>query len=263
MFLTPLNVLSIFDPYSEGGGTSYAPTVLTLTVANDADGTGGVATIGAGDSFSTYTLSYSAWPGGAGARANWTPYATRTGNGTVPITITGYFVWQATSPTAVSNVVWQPLTGAPDSVLNMILDETTIAMSDLDLRLLNVPLVAVKKKLGRIVKEVDPDSQLTVNADPVPDKVAWHAMPNTVRMTYSVTVTAATLGYQDFVKNLALYTRWRQDVRTLVAKPGIYSRPAYDQDVSMGAMVDRNDFNASNNDVTVLSLDVLTTEAGS
>lgn len=94
---------------------------LTLTVSDNADGTGGVATIAGSTIGTTNTLYRAAVTGDLGA-VSFTSTGTRTGDGTIPITdpASGYYWWYVSNSNAgvvtISNLVYQRFTDATDSV---------------------------------------------------------------------------------------------------------------------------------------------------
>lgn len=68
------------------------PTEPTLTVADDADGTGGTATITGGDVGATHEAFTAEFNGDAGALSAWTSRGSIVGNGTIALNVgTGYF----------------------------------------------------------------------------------------------------------------------------------------------------------------------------
>ncbi len=100
---------------------------LSLTVADNTDGTGGVATITGSDTASTNTVYRSAWPS-LTYYFPWLSTATRTGDGTIAVTPgtgIGTFFWYAagmvSAAPALSSVIQQPLTDQTTSVHNRCL----------------------------------------------------------------------------------------------------------------------------------------------
>lgn len=104
-----------------GSSTATAPTAPTLAIADNGDGTGGVATISGGDSGSTHTVYYQRVDGELGT-SNWTSAGSRSGNGTVAVAPTAdrYYWWYAKATSsggaAVSNLVYQNITSGTESV---------------------------------------------------------------------------------------------------------------------------------------------------
>jgi hypothetical protein len=273
-----VQITSIFEPFAEGG--VQVPVVITLTVADNADGTGGVATMaGSLDPSDGNNLYAAKWTGVLGSLPPWQVVGSRTGDGT--FTIVGWqgrYAWEVwsstTGSTAVSNVVYQPLTNqnAVDSVLNDVLDQVVAGLGAV-LRANSVVANVLKKKLPRFIDEVDdqtlpargtPAPQFVVSGEPVPDDLDWHAFTDTVRMTYRVNVTQTFENQQDFAANLPFYAQLRQWIRTYFSKPaGQFAAPVYDVNFKPADLVPRGDFAAENYDVSVLTMDVVTTEQGS
>ena len=86
---------------------------VTLAIADNADGTGGTATVAGSNVASTNTLYKATWNGQTGA-LTWTSVGSRTGDGTIAITSgTGFFLFRLDSllsGTTTVVAVYQPLT---------------------------------------------------------------------------------------------------------------------------------------------------------
>jgi hypothetical protein len=98
---------------------------VTLTITDNADGTGGVATVAGSNVAATNTLYKAAWSGQTGA-LTWTSVGSRTGDGTISVSSgTGFFVFRLDSlysgtTTVVAN--YRPLTDtATQSILQRVL----------------------------------------------------------------------------------------------------------------------------------------------
>lgn len=91
---------------------------VTLTVSDNADGTGGVATI-SGTAGGTTTIYRSSFNGLMKAYS-WTSVGTVAGNGTLAVATVGYWVWLAVNVnsgvTTFSSLYYQNLSNATDSV---------------------------------------------------------------------------------------------------------------------------------------------------
>ena len=108
-----------------GGGGGTPPTAPTLAVSDNADGTGGVATISGGDAGSTHTVQSQTVDGELGT-ATWTTRGSRAGNGTVNVAPgNGYYWWRVVASnangTSLSNLVYQPLTSGVQALYERIL----------------------------------------------------------------------------------------------------------------------------------------------
>jgi hypothetical protein len=101
------------------------PTAPTLAMSDNADGTGGAATISGGDAGSTHTV-YSQTVDGELGTDSWTSRGSRAGNGTVNVAPgNGYYWWKVVAGSSggesVSNLVYQPMTSGTDAVYERIL----------------------------------------------------------------------------------------------------------------------------------------------
>lgn len=94
----------------------------TLAVADNADGTGVVATITVGDAGATNTL-YRTNVSGELEAATWTSSGSRVGNGTIAVALStkGFYFWYVSSTlageTTVSNLVYRPITDGANAVI--------------------------------------------------------------------------------------------------------------------------------------------------
>ena len=117
---------------------------LTLTISDNADGTGAVATV-AGSSGGSVTINRASVT--ASAIGSYAPAGSRTGDGTVSVSGTGYYYWQAVEGSTSSTATYKPTTTDGDSVWNrcvtMIADRikaiplTTIGSSSVFDKVLN------------------------------------------------------------------------------------------------------------------------------
>lgn len=103
-----------------GSGSATPPDSPTITVADNADGTGGVVTITGSTVGATNTVYSQAVDGDLGTAA-WVDQGDRTGNGVVAVDPgDGYYWWQVISSnangTAASNLVYQPMTDGANSI---------------------------------------------------------------------------------------------------------------------------------------------------
>ena len=111
-----------------------APSVPSLTVADQADGTGATATVSGGDATATHTVKYAAY-----GSTSWTEGGSRTGNGTVDLAITtlGYY-WavceaEENGATAVSAPVAFAVTAGTESLLEQVMDAVAAELNGLGL----------------------------------------------------------------------------------------------------------------------------------
>lgn len=96
--------------------------VPVLSISDDADGTGGVATV-TGSTVGTTNTLYSQTVDGSIGSASWTSRGSRTGDGNISVAIsspTTYYWWKLVSTdgsdTEVSNLVYQPLTDGAEAI---------------------------------------------------------------------------------------------------------------------------------------------------
>lgn len=100
---------------------------LTLTVADNQDGTGAVATISGGDLGETYTVYTQAMRVTAGTATTFTSSGTRSGNGTVSLTLDPGSYWcyasgEVSGTVAVSGMVYTPVSDNAKSVHERCMD---------------------------------------------------------------------------------------------------------------------------------------------
>jgi hypothetical protein len=244
------------------------PTIPTLSVTDNGDGSGGVVTVSGSTSTAVNVLYEVPWTGLSGPLA-WQSIGSRTGDGSISVSsnFQGQFLWQVVSflngQQTQSSPVFQALTGAStSSVLNTVLDQTAAAVTALGLTL-NGSVFVAKKKVAREIDEVDPVTAIMISGEQVVDSWKPYTFKN-VRMTYHVRIDVRTLGYADFVANLPTYCSWRQQIRTRFSQPGngVYTNPpVFDQNVDPGDFIDRSAFNENNRDAQILTVDVLTAES--
>ncbi len=134
---------------------------LALTVTDFGDGTGGSATIAGSDGGQTVTLFWTPYANLTGA-LNWTALATRTGNGTIALTLPvgAYFFYVAgivSSSPAVSNIAFAFLTTTTPGVHSRCLDAYQSIITLL-------PLAQMPK--GNIVQAWTPDGEGVLNSRP-------------------------------------------------------------------------------------------------
>jgi hypothetical protein len=101
---------------------------LTLTITDNADGTGGVATVsGASGTVTVYKSTVTGGKPGSFASAG-----SRSGNGTVNVTGTGNYLWYAGQTAEVSTVVYQALTSTDSTtpVIERIADKLVARLAE-------------------------------------------------------------------------------------------------------------------------------------
>lgn len=198
------------------GPDAGSPATPTLAVSDNADGTGGVATVTNADANASITIYSQAVDGDLGT-ATWVSRGTRTGNGTVnlSITATGFYWFKAVATrsggSSVSNLVYAAITGASESVWFQILAAVQARVQGLSLSGVSSSNIDVRKvpsdrnlTLPGIVicglKEAAPPLQGTVNLDDV---------------IYPVLIGCIEADNQEstLTANLNRHTLWRQTIR--------------------------------------------------
>lgn len=134
---------------NNGAAGPTLPAAPLLSMADNGDGTGGVATISAADSGASITV-YSQTVNGELGTNSWTARGSRAGNGTVSVApSSGYYWWQATAATAggvaISNLVYQPLTSGAEAVLHRLLQAVRARIQGLALASILNASVVVRK----------------------------------------------------------------------------------------------------------------------
>jgi len=188
-------------------------------MADNADGTGGVATITLGDAGSTHTVYSQSWDGTTvGA---WTSRGSRTGNGTVTVAPgDGFYWWQviasSSGGTAASNMVWQPLTGGTSPLYERIMSAVQSRIRTLALTGVSSGNVAVRK----VPYEKDVGTGLTltypcVQITPGPQETANPLLGVVGRDDYGYPVLV-TMMEKDALKNQSTNRsrnlKWREQV---------------------------------------------------
>lgn len=208
----------------------------TLTVADQADGTGATATVADGDAESDHTIFTMAFDGALGT-GTWTNSGDREGDGTVDLSLTAghYFAYclaedDKDSPTesAISTVVYFVVTTGDESTHYQILVAVQAVIQSLTLAGLDNDSVVVKKL--PLERAFDPETANPVVALPcVLITPVREIMPPTAGVTsfddvlYGVLVT--TVGKDNQEKTLAAdidtFTLWRQRIAMAFRSQGL------------------------------------------
>lgn len=189
-------------------------TAPTLSVADSANGTGGVATLSGGDSGATNAISVQAIDGELGT-STWTSKGSRTGNGTVSIAATAGFYWvrcvsTLLTETVVSNLVYQNFTSGTDAVLEQCLEAVQsriqgLALSGIANSSVVVQKVPSDKNIVRpavLIGPVGGESIGLPNGSNIRDDIG-----------YPVFVGIVAADNQDQEANRARNLLWRQKIR--------------------------------------------------
>lgn len=198
--------------------TGSSPASLTLSVADNGDGTGGMASIVGARASATVSLFLSPFSGGLGAAGSWTPSGQRTGNGTIGITAPpghyfAYAVAAAADPPAVSAPVYVALTDNTQSPHYQCLLAAQARVQALSLPGLAAESVIWRKlPLDRLLGASQPTSLPCVLLTPVKESMdpaqGLSALDDVV---YGVqcTIVAADNQEPTLQANFAQYTLWR------------------------------------------------------
>ena len=128
---------------------------ITLAVSDNADDTGGLATITGADPLETVTV-YSQTVDGELGTATWTSRGTRVGNGTIALTpARTYYWWKAegTVTLTTSNLVYQNLTSGTAAVWYRCLTGTQTRIQGLSLSgIVNASVVIRKVTIDRYLE---------------------------------------------------------------------------------------------------------------
>ena len=112
-----------------GSITGSDPNVCTLTISDNGDGTGGVATIGNSSGGATNTLYGAIWTAGT---LTWTSIGSRSGNGTITLTSQGSYLWYVGSSLAgfssASQAIYKPLTNTTGVATDALEDQLADAI---------------------------------------------------------------------------------------------------------------------------------------
>jgi len=190
---------------------------LSLIVSDNADGSGGVATITGSDSGSTNRLFYAPFTGAIGL-LTWTLAGSRTGDGTIgipsPGTVPlGYYAWQLNAAVGGSPAFasyYRALTNAgAQSVMDRVLTAVVQQLQTLNLSGIQSVNI-VRKWLRRKLETANQVPQIQV----VP--VDGENFPGTLTglddVGYPVAIIAVDKQNQDYTANLARNLLWRQRI---------------------------------------------------
>ena len=189
---------------------------LSLTITDNADGTGGVATVAGSTVGSTNTVYYSLFTGVMGAIA-WTSLGTRTGDGTISIASPspvplGAYLWRLDSVSGGTQTeanAYQNLTNATTkAVYDRVMDYVVSTITALNLS--GSPTITKMWK-PKYIPNVTPMPQIQVV------QFASENFPQTMTnrddIGYPVGIVFLDSGNQDFTGTISRTLLWRQQVR--------------------------------------------------
>lgn len=185
---------------------------LTLAISDNRDGTGAVATVSGSDSGSTNNV-YAAIFGGQTGALTWALVGTRTGDGTVAVSLpVGYYVWTVLTTSAgvttQGNAVWQNLSNtAIESPHYQCLVAIQTRLQGLNLE--GIGSNVLVKWLPRDLEKVDTLPAIIVA--PVGKEGQGPGLNNHDDIDYPCLVAIIDAQNKDYTANLArdLYWRWR------------------------------------------------------
>jgi len=210
-------VAAIGKQFGPAGGGSATPAP-TLAVSDNADGTGGVATITGAAAGAAVTVYSQAVDGDLGSAA-WTSRGSRTGNGTVSVAPgNGFFWWKAIASAggseATSNLVYQNCSDGLAAVHHRCLAAVQSKVRALGLAGLDADSVLVRKLpidrgLGPQVSL--PAVLVTPERETMPPGAGVNLRDD---VGYAVAVTLVDRDNQEpsLSANLNQYLRWREQI---------------------------------------------------
>jgi hypothetical protein len=186
---------------------------LSLAITDNADGSGGIATL-AGTSGATVALYATPFTGTFGPLA-WSLIASRTGDGSInvdPAPGIGYYLWYAqltSNPNNVSNIVYQALTSGTQSVHYRCL--TAVAAQITALSLAGIPSSQIAVRwLPRTFDGVETLPLIAVV--PLGKEGQPGVLTGVDDIEYPVVVAIVDAGQQAFQASLAGRLLWRQSI---------------------------------------------------
>lgn len=188
---------------------------LVLSISDNADGTGAVATISGSSAGATNTVFAGSWTGSMES-VSMASAGSRISDGAVPIAqAVGYWIWQVVSVlagvTTVSNLVYQNVTETdPDGVHHRCLESCAIVVRSLGLPSITADDV-LKKWWPRYVKNADPALPI-VCVSPVGAEDYPGIMTNRDDVAYPVLVSVIDALNNDSVANMQRDLLWRQKI---------------------------------------------------
>jgi hypothetical protein len=206
---------------NNSGGSAAPPAAATLAVTDNADNTGGVATVSGGDAGATNTVYSQRVDGELGA-ATWTSRGSRAGNGTITLAIggtltAGYYWWRVQSVTAggsaESNLVYQPLSDGSSAVLYRCLTAVQARIQGLGLSgIANASVVIRQAPLDRHFKSGDLVLPGVVLAPVLTEQMNTTAGTNTRDdVGYPIGCFILAAGNQAIAPTAAHY-KWREQI---------------------------------------------------
>lgn len=257
-----LILMSLAGLLLTGFGTSptpAAPDTPTLSLADNGDGTGAVATVASSSSGSSNVVSTVPVDGDLGGGTDWTAGGSRTGDGTVSLTLDPGYYWARVvstlnSQTAVSIPIYFVVTSGDDALFKQCLDAVLARLQGMTFSGINSSNFFLRKlPWNRKVSasEGKPATFIT----PVPEKQsAREGTNNCDDIGYGVAIVVVSVSNEDLVNNLGRNTLWRQQINKAFRNqrlPGVVGN--YRCEVEPGSVFNPSFFGA-NYDVFSLTI---------
>lgn len=217
---------------------------LTLQLQDNADGSGGVATL-TGTTGASVSLFNSRFQGTMGTLAA-VAAGSRVGDGTIVVAPgNGYYLWYAQTTSLFSNVVYQALTDGTQSVHYRCLLGTQAELLALSLSGMPGGNILVKW-LPRHWERIDSTPQICIV--PLGKEGQPGLLTGLDDIEYPVVIATIDKDNNDYTLNLALRTLWRQQIfrtfrhQRLPGVPEIITTPMVTEYVVDPALFNRNYF---------------------
>lgn len=200
---------------TSGGATPAPPAAPTLAVADSENGTQAVATITGSTTGATNAVEVAIV--GALGSVSWTSAGSRTGNGTVTMTLARGYYWARVVSTkndqqAVSNLVYFAVTNGTDAIAYKIGNRLVALIQALALSGVSSSSIVFRK--------VPYDRQLTkpcIIVCPGPENLNAQAGSN-IRddIDYRFVISFTRASNEDLTDELNTWLRWREQVRSAI-----------------------------------------------
>lgn len=193
--------------------------MATLSMADNADGTGAVGTVAGGGATDSNTLYYSTWAGTSGT-LSFTSAGSRIGNGTIAASVAvGYYVWLLESVVVATNVktntiVYQNTTttaAAGDPVLYRIMSAVKTQIVALSLSGITSTSVLLKWLPRQLDTTTDPVPCVIVSPAPMAEQDVSY-LTATDHQKYPILISLIDKQNQDYTANLSRNLLWREKI---------------------------------------------------
>ncbi len=198
---------------------------VALTITDNADGSGGVASITGSGALHSNQVYYSLWTGTM-TQLSWTLGGTRTGDGTITLALAvGYYVFQLISNGVIGPAYYQNFTTATTEEHKQVLIAVKVRIDSLSL------LVSTKvvEKWLPVAKDVEIANMPMIFVTPVGTEEYKDMVTNQDDVGLPVLVSIVYRQNQDSVANLAQMLLWRNKIakslryQRLAGVPHVYT----------------------------------------